>query len=126
MTRATLLYDADCRLCRFAARMVVRLDRKRELDVVPLLDPAAALLLARLPEDEWLTTWRVALDDGSLAGRGAGAPALLRSMRFTRPAGRLLARAPNRALDAAYDLVARNRSRLGRLVPDGSAPRRVA
>jgi predicted DCC family thiol-disulfide oxidoreductase YuxK len=124
LTAPTLLYDADCRLCRFAARVVDRLDREREVAIVPLQDPDASTLLAALPEHERLATWRLALEDGSLAGRGAGAPALLGAMRLTRPLGRVLEHAPPRALDAVYDLVAGNRSRLGRLVPDGPAPRR--
>ena len=123
-TAPTLLYDAECRLCRFAARILDRLDRDRELAILPLQDAEATALLADLPEEERLATWRVALDDGTLAGRGAGAPALLRSVRLTRPAGRALGLVPERALEAAYDLVAGNRGRLGRLVPDGPAPRR--
>jgi predicted DCC family thiol-disulfide oxidoreductase YuxK len=122
--RPVLLYDAECRVCRFVARTVERLDRSRELGLLPLKDEAAAPLLAPLGEDERLASWRLALPDGSLAGRGAGGPALLRTMRLTRPAGRLLALAPPGVLDAAYDLAARNRGRLGRLVPDGHAPRR--
>ncbi len=51
-------------------------------------------------------------------------PELLRAMRISRPAGRLLSLVPPVVLDAAYDVVARNRGRLGRLVPDGPAPRR--
>jgi hypothetical protein len=43
-------------------------------------------------------------------------------MRLTLPAGRGLARVPPHGLDAAYELVARHRGRLGRLVPDGPAP----
>ena len=120
----TLLYDADCRLCRFAARIVDRLDRHREVALLPLQDPEAEPLLDGLAEAEHLASWRLAREDGSLAGRGAGAPELLRAMRLTRPAGRLLNRVPPGVLEAAYDLVARNRSRLGRLVPDGPAPRR--
>jgi predicted DCC family thiol-disulfide oxidoreductase YuxK len=122
--RPVLLYDADCRICRFVARAVERLDRDRELGLLPLQDEAAAPLLAPLAEDERLASWRLALPDGSLAGRGAGGPALLRTMRLTRPAGRLLALVPAAVLDTAYDVVARNRGRVGRLVPDGPAPRR--
>jgi predicted DCC family thiol-disulfide oxidoreductase YuxK len=121
----TLLYDADCRLCRFVARVVDRLDRDRELALLPLQDPGAAPLVAELPEHERHATWRIAHEDGSLVGRGEGAPVLLRTMTLTRPAGRLLAHVPPRALDAAYDLFARHRGRLGRLVPDGPAPRRL-
>jgi predicted DCC family thiol-disulfide oxidoreductase YuxK len=124
MTRPVLLYDADCRLCRFAARLVARLDRRRELGFLPLGDPAAAPLLERLPETERFSSWRLAQPDGSLPGFGAGVADLLRAMRYTRPLGLLLAVIPDRALDSVYDVVARHRGRIGRVVPDGPGPRR--
>jgi hypothetical protein len=74
--------------------------------------------------DESLASWRLARPDGSLTGRGAGAPELLRALRISRPAGRLLSLVPSGFLDAAYDVTARNRGLLGRLVPDGPGPRR--
>ena len=125
MARPVLLYDAECRLCRFAARVVVRLDRERELGVLPLQDPEAASLLEPLPKEERLTSWRVVQPDGSLAGFGAGVVPLLQAMRLTRPLGRLLAALPDRVLDAVYGAVARHRSLLGQVVPNGPAPRRA-
>ena len=64
------------------------------------------------------------LPDGTVAGYGSGLVALTRSMRLTRPAFRLLALLPERALAAAYRVVSARRGLLGRLVPDGPAPRR--
>lgn len=119
-----LLYDGECRLCRFAARAVARLDRRHELALLPLQDDAAEPLLTTLGKDERLASWRIAQLDGSLTGYGAGIPALLESMRLTRSLGRLLGRAPAGALEFLYGAVARNRGTLGRLVPDGAAPRR--
>jgi hypothetical protein len=87
-------------------------------------DAEAAAFLTALPEDTRYETWRLVLHDGSLAGRGQGAVELLRLMRLTRPASRLLGLAPAAALDQLYDMVARRRGLLGRLVPDGRAPRR--
>jgi predicted DCC family thiol-disulfide oxidoreductase YuxK len=123
--RPTLLYDDGCRGCRFAARAVARIDREGALAIMPLQDPDADALLAALPEPERLASWRLAAPDGTLAGYGAGLPALLRTMRLTRPLGRLLGLVPASALDAAYGLVARNRGRLAKVVPDGPAPRRA-
>lgn len=119
-----LLYDGECRLCRFAARTVARLDRRHELALLPLQDDAAEPLLTTLGKDERLASWRFAHLDGSLSGHGAGIPELLESMRLTRSVGRLLGRAPAGALECVYAAVARNRRTLGRLVPDGAAPRR--
>jgi predicted DCC family thiol-disulfide oxidoreductase YuxK len=119
-----LLYDRACRFCRFAARVVARLDRRRELAFLPLADPEAAPLLAGVTEDERFESWRLASPDGSLAGRGSGAVDLLLVLRLTRPAGRLLARIPARRLDQAYEAIAHRRRTLGRLVPDRPGPRR--
>lgn len=119
-----LLYDGECRLCRFTARCVARLDRRQELAFLPLQDAAASTLLAALAEDERLDTWRMVRPDGSLTGYGAGISDLLQAMRLTRLVGRLLGRVPDGALEAFYRVIARNRGVLGRLVPDGPAPRR--
>jgi len=119
-----LLYDGHCRFCRFAAQLVVFLDRDDELAVLPLHDEMAGRLLEPLPESERLDSWRFVDRDGLLAGRGAGAVPLLRALHLTRLAGRMLDVVPDRALDAAYRGLARRRSLLGRLVPDGPGPRR--
>ena len=87
-------------------------------------DEEAATLLEPLPEDEGFASWHLARGDGLLVGYGTGGVELLRSMRLTRRAGRLFAVVPDRVLDAAYGLVARYRGPLGRLVPDGPAPKR--
>jgi predicted DCC family thiol-disulfide oxidoreductase YuxK len=124
MTRPVLLYDADCRLCRLAARAALVLDRDEALAVLPLRDLAAEGLLASLPPEERYASWRLVRPDGSLVGYGAGVPELLRATRLGRPVGRLLELVPRAVLDAAYRLVARHRGRLGRLLPDSPAPRR--
>ncbi len=87
-------------------------------------DEEAAALFEPLPSDERFASWHLVLGDGSLVGYGTGGVELLRSMRLTRPAGRLLAALPDRVLDALYGLVARHRGLLGRLLPDGPAPKR--
>jgi hypothetical protein len=60
-------------------------------------------LLAALPDDERLASWRLARRDGSLAG-------------YAGVRGRIP--------DALYRALAGRRDVLGRLVPDGPAPRR--
>jgi predicted DCC family thiol-disulfide oxidoreductase YuxK len=121
--RPVLLYDSDCRVCRFTARLVQRLDRGERLAFLPLDAEEAASLLAELPEEDRMASWRLARPDGSLAGRGAGAPTLLRALGRER-AARLVEAVPETMLEHGYDLVARNRGRIGGLVPDGPAPRR--
>jgi len=65
-----------------------------------------------VPASERLAAVRLAEPGGTLLAGGSAVAAVL----GVRPLGRLL--------DPAYALVARARGRLGRLVPDGPAPRR--
>jgi predicted DCC family thiol-disulfide oxidoreductase YuxK len=125
VARPVLLYDADCRLCRFTARVVARLDRRRSLALLGLEDPAADRLLEHVPDDERGSSLRLVLPDGRLLSAGAAGLGVLERL----PATRLLARSvelvhAEPAAEALYSLIARNRDRLGRLVPDGSGPRR--
>ncbi|HWB22844.1 MAG TPA: DCC1-like thiol-disulfide oxidoreductase family protein [Gaiellaceae bacterium] len=113
MTRPVLLYDADCRFCRFAARAVRRLDRHERLALLSLTDEEATPLLASVPAEERLNSLRLAEPDGCLLARGAAVKAVLAQLGV-RSAG----------LERAYGFVASRRGSLGRLVPDGSAPRR--
>jgi predicted DCC family thiol-disulfide oxidoreductase YuxK len=124
LERPVLLYDAACRLCRFTARLVIRLDRTHDLAVLPLQDDEATPILASLPREQRLESWRLACPGGSLVGRGAGLPRLLEAVRLTRPLGPILRRVPESALDRAYDVIARRRGAIGRLAPNGPAPRR--
>ena len=121
-----LLYDGACRLCRFAARAASALDRGEQLALLPLEDAEAGSLLASVPETVRNGRWWLVLSDRTaLPGDGGAGVVLLEELRATRPLGRILrtlrASPPVDGLDA---LIARHRSRLGRLVPDGPAPRR--
>jgi predicted DCC family thiol-disulfide oxidoreductase YuxK len=87
-------------------------------------DPEAASLLDGLVDEERFATWHLAQRDESLVGYGAGGVQLLQAMRLTRPVGRVLARVPADILDRIYEIVARRRSMLGRVVPDRPGPRR--
>jgi hypothetical protein len=71
--------------------------------VLPLDDRVAGALLASLPEQERFASWRLVKSDGSVLGY-----AVVRG----------------RVPDAMYRFVADHRDVLGRLVPDGPAPRR--
>jgi hypothetical protein len=81
----------------------VRLDRLERLAILPLQDPEAAPLLEPLPEEERLSSWRLARRDGSIVGYGV---------------------VRGRVPDSIYRFIADRRDRLGRLVPEGPAPRR--
>jgi predicted DCC family thiol-disulfide oxidoreductase YuxK len=83
----------------------------------------ATVLLADVPEDERFASWHLVQPCRPPVGYGSGGRELLLTMRRTRRLGRLLRFVPDSVLDLGYRLVAANRSRLGRLVPDGPAPR---
>jgi hypothetical protein len=80
--------------------VAARFDR---LAILPLADDEALPFLDALPEEERAASWRLVRRDGSLAG-------------YLGVRGR--------APDALYRFVAARRDVLGRLVPDGDAPRR--
>jgi len=119
--RPTLLYDGDCRFCRFAARAVDRLDRDRRLALLPFDDVDAASLLEQLPNGEGTASWQLFLPDGRRVSHGCGVVDLLREIDRAPHVASALQSLP---LDRLYAIVARYRRQLGRLVPDGPAPRR--
>ena len=112
--------------CRWAARVVATLDRREQLALLPLEDAAADILLASVPQEARDECWWLVLRDGTpIPGDGGGGVALFAEIRFTRPLGRLLkAFRASALIDAVDKFVARRRGALGRLVPDGPAPRR--
>jgi hypothetical protein len=83
-------------------------------------------VLAEIPEEERDECWWLVLRDGTpVPGDRGGGVALLAELRVTRPLGLALrALRLSAAVDALDRLVARHRSRLGKLVPDGHVPRR--
>jgi hypothetical protein len=95
---------------------------------VPLEDDEAVELLASVPEAARGACWWLVLRDGTpVPGDGGGGLLLLSELRLTRPLGMLLRTLHASTLVDGLDrLVARHRRRLGRLVPDGPAPRRRA
>lgn len=79
-----------------------------------------------MPDDRRRECWWVVLRDGTpIAGDDGGGVALLAELRLTKPLGRgLRSLGAGRLIDAVDKLFARYRSTLGRLVPEGPAPRR--
>jgi hypothetical protein len=79
-----------------------------------------------VPEEAQDECWWLVLRDGTpIPGDAGGGVALFAEARLTRPLGRVLRALHASALvDALDKVVSRHRSRLGRFVPDGPAPRR--
>jgi hypothetical protein len=83
-------------------------------------------MLASVPEEARDECWWLVLRDGTpIPGDAGGGVAILGEVRLTRPLGRVVRALHASALVDALDKVAaRNRSRLGRFVPEGPAPHR--
>ena len=83
-------------------------------------------MLASVPEEERGQCWWILLRDGTLVrGDEGGGVILLAEIRLTGPLGRALrAVRLSPVIDVADRVLARYRSRLGRFVPEGPAPRR--
>ena len=94
--------------------------------MLPLADEEAVALLASVREEARGECWWLVLADGTpIAGDRGGGVALLRVLWLTRPLGALLGAlrlAP--LVDRLDTLIAGQRSRLGRFIPEGPAPRR--
>lgn len=118
MSQAALLYDGQCRFCRWSAARVLGMDRSRTLRPVDIRSPEGARVLAALDEEERLASWHLSAN-GRLWSAGSAFPPLLDRLPFGRLPSRV-ARALPRTIDGAYSLVARNRGYFGRLVSAGA------
>lgn len=118
---ATLLYDADCGFCRWAAAKVVAWDRRRRLRLVALQDSESERLLPGMSDDARMASWHLVID-GRVHSAGEAFPPLLRLLPGGGPVARVAA-AAQPLTNAAYRLVAGRRSTLGRLVSDGARRR---
>jgi predicted DCC family thiol-disulfide oxidoreductase YuxK len=117
-----VLYDEDCGFCRWALDRLLAWDRRRRLRSIPIqADEGQALLgAAGLPTSAHLDSWHVALPSGAVRSAGAAAPPVLEQLPGGGPLAALARRAP-RLTDCAYRAVARNRTRLARLLRTGEA-----
>ncbi len=111
-----LLYDADCGLCRAITGVVLWLDRDRRLRPVALQSPEAPSLLPGLSAEQRLASFHLVSPPGRVSSAGPALAELASVLRDEGRGARALARRPAIAR-RGYDLVARNRSRLGALVP---------
>ena len=124
MSSAThrLLYDAECRFCRWSLAWVLRWDRHRRLQPVALQDERARELLPGMPEPERMASWHLVGPDGSVASAGAAAPPLLRLLPGGAPLAALAERFPA-AVERGYRWVVDHRGALGRRLSEGALAR---
>jgi predicted DCC family thiol-disulfide oxidoreductase YuxK len=110
-----MLYDRDCGLCRWSASKVLAWDRNGRVRAVALQDPEAERLLAELSPERRPASWHLVTADGHVNSAGAALAPLLRLLPGGRPLA-VVAELSPALTERLYRLVARNRSRLSRLV----------
>lgn len=108
-----LIYDGDCRVCRFGMEIVRTLDLGHAFEFCPFGKPISEERLAPVPADERYESFHAATDDEIFSGTDAA-----RKTLEAFPLGRLATLA---GLHNVYPLIVRSRSLLGRFVPDVAA-----
>src|SRR3954471_11521622 len=71
VSRAAILYDADCGFCKWCLAQVLRLDRERRLRPVALQSPEAEALLPGMDAEERMASWHLVMPDGQVSSAGA-------------------------------------------------------
>ncbi len=115
MTRPIVLYDRDCRFCRWSLNRVLAWDRSRRLRPVAIQSDEGARLLAGLDPDDRLASWHFVDGDGELFSAGAAAEPLARTLPFGRPFAAFFHAFPG-VTERAYRYVAAHRDRWSRLL----------
>jgi predicted DCC family thiol-disulfide oxidoreductase YuxK len=111
----TVLFDAGCGFCRWSTNKIRSWDRRKHLRFVPLQSDEANELLAGVDPERRSTSWHLVDASGRVYSAGAAVSPLLRQLPLGRAPAWVVERAPGLA-DRAYEAVARNRDRLGRIV----------
>ncbi len=121
-----LLFDGDCALCNRTVHFILAHERHRSLRFAPLDGPFARAVLARHPQlrgvDSAVWVEAFGTDDERVLAR---ADAALRVARYIGGPWRALAVArivPRPWRNRLYDLVARHRHRLTRVMQGRQAP----
>jgi predicted DCC family thiol-disulfide oxidoreductase YuxK len=109
-----VIYDGNCRFCRWGIEWIGRLDRRGVFDFCPFGHPVAEERLSVVPADTRHEQMHVAVGDRLLSGTKA-ARAILRELPFGRPGVAL-------GLHRTYPVIVRLRWMLGRVSPDRPAP----
>lgn len=112
-TSVLVLYDGDCRFCRWGIEWVRRVDVRQRLEFCPFGESLAEEALAELPDPERYESMH-AVAGGRLYSGADAARLVLEKL----PLGQVPAAI---GLHHLYPLLAALRPVLGRLVPDRSA-----
>ncbi|MGH2828944.1 MAG: thiol-disulfide oxidoreductase DCC family protein [Actinomycetota bacterium] len=112
---ATLLYDADCAFCRWTKERICAWDRAGRIRAVSLQSAEAAEMLRAVDPAKRMESWHLITSDGRVHSAGDGVAPLARLLPLGTPIATLAATFP-KTTDRLYDVVARTRGKLSRLV----------
>jgi predicted DCC family thiol-disulfide oxidoreductase YuxK len=113
MDKLLLIYDGECRVCRFGMEVMRALDLGHAFEFCPFGNPISEERLTLVSEDTRYESFHAATSEEIFSGTDAARVTL-----DALPLGRL---ATLFGLHNAYPLLVRSRSLLGRLVPDVAA-----
>src|SRR5918999_5947650 len=123
LTRPVVIYQGTCPFCRWAARLVARLDTEHAVGLIAHDDPDAEQLMGQIPDGEWKKSWQLVYPNGRRLVTGEAAVELFQLMAKTRRLGRALARLHLTPLiTAIYLLVSSLRPYFSRLASDEPGP----
>lgn len=117
-----ILYDAECRFCRWALAWVLRWDRRGGLVPVALHEGEAGALLTGMPEAERAASWHLVDANGRVTSAGAAIAPLLRLLPGGPPLAAALERLPA-ATERGYRFVADHRAAFARPLTDPAIAR---
>jgi len=122
VTRAVLIYDAECAMCRASALWLMRLALAGgALEILPCRSSVRVARFPQISEAACMTAMQLVLPDGRVVAGADAVPELLRRIRglgwlatmFALPGARPLAR-------RVYAWIARNRMRISCRLKGGS------
>lgn len=122
----TVLYDAECQLCRGAAARLRRLDRWNQIELIPVQDDSVPRRFPALDRQRALTAMAAIDARGIVFGVDAYARIGALLPRWRRVAWLLRVPGLHALAAAAYSAVARNRYRWNREACADTACRRHA
>jgi len=122
--RWTVLYDADCGLCKWLLSGLLRWDRAARLHPIALQGSEADELLQGLTPAERMGSWHLVSPTGERRSGAAALPPILRLLPGGRLPAAAFARFP-RLTDRGYRWVAEHRSQLSNRL-SSSAKQRAA
>ncbi|MBT6145600.1 MAG: DUF393 domain-containing protein [Gemmatimonadetes bacterium] len=119
MSRPTIIYDGECRFCRWSVNRIRKLDRHSRFETLPRQQPGLEMRFPILTQSDFNTGLRLIHADGSV---DVGADGVYQIYRRVPPYHLVawLYRIPvlKQFFRLGYYLIARFRHHLGRIDPD--------